>query len=132
VALSILLIITNVFLALSQAFEDTGVRAYKGQATNLIGSNEVLTAALQIHSVEARHASQVRRMRGLKGWVTQDQRGAGMPEATQAVYDGEDNLMQGGVNVATITEVGSDGITEAYDEPLTKDEVVAIASLFLV
>jgi hypothetical protein len=26
------------FLALSQAFEDTGVRAYKGQATNLIST----------------------------------------------------------------------------------------------
>ncbi|CAN5499095.1 ferritin-like domain-containing protein [soil metagenome] len=122
----------QVFLALSQAFEDTGVRAYKGQATNLMGSDTVLTAALQIHSVEARHASQVRRMRGLKGWITQAQRGAGMPAATQAVYDGEDNLIQGGVNVTQVTEVGTDGITEAYDEPLTKDEVVAIASLFLV
>jgi hypothetical protein len=54
------------FLALSQAFEDTGVRAYKGQATNLISTPDLLTAALQIHSVEARHASEVRRLRGLK------------------------------------------------------------------
>jgi hypothetical protein len=50
VARSILLIITQ-FLALSQAFEDTGVRAYK--ATNLISTPDLLTAALQIHSVEA-------------------------------------------------------------------------------
>ena len=42
----------DTFLAVSQAFEDTGVRAYKGQAANLISNNEVLTAALQIHSVE--------------------------------------------------------------------------------
>jgi hypothetical protein len=49
------------FLALAQAFEDTGVRAYKGQAANLI-STDLLTAALQIH-VEARHASEVRRLR---------------------------------------------------------------------
>ena len=46
------------FLAVSQALEDTGVRAYKGQAGNLKSSDEILTVALQIHSVEARHAAQ--------------------------------------------------------------------------
>jgi rubrerythrin len=54
------------FLALAQAFEDTGVRAYKGQAANLMSKPDLLTAALQIHSVEARHASEVRRLRGQK------------------------------------------------------------------
>jgi rubrerythrin len=44
------------FLLLSQAFEDTGVRAYKGQAPKIAG-NELLAPALQIHSVEARHAA---------------------------------------------------------------------------
>ncbi|WEK03224.1 MAG: ferritin-like domain-containing protein [Candidatus Devosia phytovorans] len=58
----------DTFLALSQTFEDLGVAAYKGQAGNLMGSREVLTVALQIHSVEARHASEVR-LSGLKfGW----------------------------------------------------------------
>ena len=58
----------DTFLTLSQTFEDLGVAAYKGQAGNLMGSNQVLTVALQIHSVEARHASEVRRI-GLKlGW----------------------------------------------------------------
>ncbi|WP_028375104.1 ferritin-like domain-containing protein [Leeuwenhoekiella sp. MAR_2009_132] len=130
-------------LALAQAFEDTGVRAYKGQAANLIGNPGVLTAALQIHSVEARHASEIRRLRGLNGWITGNQRGAGMPEATQAVYNGEDNLNQGGVNV--MTDIGPDpknnndtrpfsmaSATEAYDEILTGDDAVAIASLFIV
>src|SRR5688500_14930490 len=51
------------FLTLSQAFEDTGVRAYKGQAGNLQSADDILSAPLQIHSVEARHASQVRRIR---------------------------------------------------------------------
>ncbi len=41
------------FLAVSQAFEDTGVRAYKGQAGNLITNGKLLTVALQIHSVAA-------------------------------------------------------------------------------
>ncbi len=58
----------DTFLALSQTFEDLGVAAYKGQAGNLMGSGEILTVALQIHSVEARHASEVRLI-GLKfGW----------------------------------------------------------------
>ena len=53
----------DVFLAVAQTFEDTGVRAYKGQAPNLMTSNDFLTAALQIHSVEARHAAHIRQMR---------------------------------------------------------------------
>lgn len=121
-------------LALAQAFEDTGVRAYKGQAGNLLGS-DFLTPALQIHSVEARHASEIRRLRGLKGWITNNERGMGMPEATQAVYDGEENIVQGGVDVTTL---GADGpftmeaSSEAYDEPLSGDDATAIASLFIV
>lgn len=120
-------------LALSQAFEDTGVRAYKGQATNLMGS-PFLTAALQIHSVEARHASEIRRLRGLKGWITGNERGAGMPEATQAVYDGEDNVTQGGVDVTTLGTDASFSVsasTEAYDEPLSGDDSATIAGLFI-
>lgn len=126
------------FLALSQAFEDTGVRAYKGQAGNLIGNKDVLTAALQIHSVEARHASEVRRLRmknGLdpnnKGWISGSSRGT-LPAATQAVYNGEGNVMQGGVDVTTITTAGAEAIKEAFDEPLTDTETLAIASLFIV
>lgn len=122
------------FLAISQALEDTGVRAYKGQAGNLIGSG-FLTAALQIHSVEARHASEVRRIRGLKGWITRDERGAGMPAATQAVYDGEENVTQLGANVSSFAPSGANAIdaaTESFDEIITGDEAVAIASLFIV
>ncbi len=121
-------------LALAQAFEDTGVRAYKGQAGNLQGS-PFLTAGLQIHSVEARHASEIRRIRGLKGWITGSERGAGMPEATQAVYNGEQNLMQGGLDVTTLGDGSPFTVaasTEAYDETLTGDEATAIASLFIV
>lgn len=62
-----------VLLALAQVLEDTGVRAYKGQADKLMEDDEVLTAALRIHSVEARHAARIRRLRnvtGLKPWIT--------------------------------------------------------------
>ena len=118
------------FLALAQAFEDTGVRAYKGQAGNLISTPDLLTAALQIHSVEARHASEVRRLRGLKGWISGNQRGAGMPPATQAVYDGEEITVQAGYNTATL--FGAAAGSESFDEPLTTAQTVAIANIFIV
>jgi hypothetical protein len=51
------------FVAVSATFEDLGVAAYKGQAGNLAGT-PVLTTALQIHSVEARHAAAVRPLAG--------------------------------------------------------------------
>jgi hypothetical protein len=54
------------FATLSATFEDLGVAAYKGQAGNLIGTPVLLTA-LQIHSVEARHAAAVRPIIGKAG-----------------------------------------------------------------
>lgn len=57
------------FALVSQTLEDTGVAAYKGQAPALTGGGKLLTTALQIHSVEARHAAEVRRVRGVKAWT---------------------------------------------------------------
>ena len=119
------------FLALSQGFEDTGVRAYKGQAGALIDNDVLLEYALQIHSVEARHASQVRRMRGEKGWITFNNNT--LPAAFSGIYAGEQNTVQGGVNLSGMfNEYGGDAaVTEAFDEPLTMAEVNAIASVFI-
>ena len=119
------------FLALSQAFEDTGVRAYKGQAGNLITTPDLLTAALQIHSVEARHASQVRRLRGYKGWIQGNNRD-GLPEAAQAVYNGEENTIQAGFDTSEVNGIPSGAGAESFDEILTGEESVNIASLFIV
>lgn len=122
------------FKALAMAFEDTGVRAYKGQAARLINDKAALTAALSIHSVEARHAAQVRRMRGKKGWVVGNSR-EDLPAFTQGIYDGEDNVMQGGVNITSLPMAGMFGgvaaATEAFDEPLTLQQVTAIVTPFL-
>jgi rubrerythrin len=124
------------FLALSQAFEDTGVRAYKGQAANVMESDVVLTAALSIHSVEARHASMVRRLRTkkgqdtVKGWISNGSIGS-LPAATQAIYAGEENVMHAGVNVVNLTGIDATAVSEGWDEPLGKDQVLGIASLFL-
>ncbi|MGI8787878.1 MAG: ferritin-like domain-containing protein [Pyrinomonadaceae bacterium] len=118
------------FLAVSQALEDTGVRAYKGQAGNLKDNAKILTTALQIHSVEARHAAEVRRLRGEKGWITGDSRGT-LPAATDPVYFGEGKTSQGGVVLETVTKLPASSISEAFDEPLSKDQVLAIAGLFI-
>lgn len=114
------------FLLLSQAFEDTGVRAYKGQAGFLQG-NDLLTPALQIHSVEARHAAEVRRLRAergaasLKPWITLDDGTDGTP--IEAVYAGEENVTQAGVDLTTLGDYSAESASEAYDEPLTMEEV---------
>lgn len=123
-------VLTNyqTYLAVSQALEDTGVRAYKGQAPMLMPFPAVLTTALQIHSVEARHAARVRELRGQMGWITGKDSG-GVP---QAVYNGEEVTTQAGLDVSSISGIGSDRVSEAFDEPLTKAEVLAIATPFIV
>ena len=109
-----------IFQALSQGFEDTGVRAYKGQAPALMSDNTILTTALRIHSVEARHASMVRKLRGQKGWITGNQ--TDIPELAP-VYAGEE-AANGAATSATAAE--------AFDEPLLRADVEAIAGLFIV
>lgn len=129
-------VLTNykTFAIVSSALEDTGVRAYKGQAGNLMAAEDkpLLEYALQIHSVEARHAAIVRRLLntngfvpGTKGWITGN---IGNPAA---VYAGEENLVQGGVNLKGLAGKSDAAISEAFDEPLTKDQVLAIAGGFI-
>ena len=125
------------FQLLAQGFEDFGVRAYKGQAPNLMASDAVLTAALRIHSVEARHASQIRRLRGQKGWIPGND-----PAATAAlalVYAGEDNVTHLGVNVGNYEGAGDTAeermtaATEAFDEPVTDlRQVLTVVGTFTV
>lgn len=144
-------------LAVAQGAEDTGVRAYKGQAGFLMGNPVVLEAALRIHAVEARHAAKIRRMRRATGAPTQVRfagyiQGEGLlaagisnlatpPAAViatfTAIYAGEGNTTHGGVNVATLPNIPSDvdlasASTMAFDEPLTKIQVVAIVQPFFI
>lgn len=118
------------FLALSQAFEDTGVRAYKGQATNLMANGQILQTALQIHSVEARHAAMIRRIRGEKEWITGNSRG-NLPAVAQPIYDGEENTVQGGIDFKGAGGTPRDAASQTFDEPLTRSQVLAIAGLFI-
>ncbi len=142
----------GVMLAVAQTFEDTGVRAYKGQAGRLMSNNDVLTAALQIHSVEARHASHIRQMRRnlpsgslipagvmLQPWITLAQSGidtgnAGANAAIQMSYAGEEVVSQANVPITNIggQAIGANEASEAFDEPLTKQQVLAIVDPFIV
>jgi hypothetical protein len=120
------------FVTVSSALEDTGVRAYKGQAGALLADPQILEYALQVHSVEARHAAVVRRLGAtvlakpaMKGWIT------GNEGAVPAIYAGEDNMTQGGVNLKGLASKSDAAVTEAFDEPLTKEAVLAIAGPFI-
>lgn len=142
-------------LAAAQGFEDTGVRAYKGQAGNLMSNDAVLETALRVHSVEARHAAKIRRLRRAagaatlkpSGVITQSQSGiSGVPGGGQAVVDmiyaGEENRTHNVFNGTAVVPVdatpfgsgfgGNDAVTEAFDEPLTRAQVESIVDPFLV
>lgn len=125
----------DIFLAVAQAFEDNGVRAYKGGAPALMSNPTVLTAALNIHSVEGRHASHLRRLRQLRGvavkpWITGVD--GAIPAGTPgtAVYLGgtgeltEGNTSQAGVDITKF--VSTNAATEAFDEPSTMNYVKTV------
>ncbi len=127
----------DTLLAVAQAFEDTGVRAYKGGAGALMSNNTFLTAALNIHSVEARHAAHIRQMRKARGadvkpWITLNQSGIGS-SAVQPIYNGEENTMQGGVQINGIAGgIGAEEASEAFDEPLDAATVLNIVGPFIM
>ncbi|WP_316803054.1 ferritin-like domain-containing protein [Pedobacter nototheniae] len=136
----------DTFLAVAQAFEDTGVRAYKGQATAL-KRNAALTTALQIHSVEARHASHIRSMRAARGakkpdgtpikpWIGLGANNSSNDTGIAAVdgnYAGENldvqaNITITGINGTAVTKLAA---VECFDEALDKAAVLALVTPFI-
>lgn len=123
-------------LQVAQLLEDTGVRAYKGRAGDLLGIGDVtiggkaynpLQTALQIHSVEARHAAHIRYMRAQTAWIN----GNGDLDGADN-YKGatpESNVIQSGVDITSkLSKPYSAMEAQAsFDEPLTKAEVLALA-----
>ena len=131
-------------LGIAQLLEDTGVRAYKGRASELLGT-DLLTVALQIHSVEARHAAKIRVMRGQKAWVNPGDDLAAHPVYTSGVTPGstpaafglvvpayagpsptENNTTQSNVPITTglgITYTAADAAA-SFDEYLQVAEVL--------
>ncbi|WP_439556672.1 ferritin-like domain-containing protein [Dyadobacter sp.] len=134
----------DTFVFLSHAFEDTGVRAYKGQAGTLINDPQILEYALQVHSVEARHASisrkilaKIRNNKAIKSWITLDE---GSPAPVYKGSNSESTVVQAGANLLDLDLTGIPdtgdtrfkAATEAFDEILTKEETFAIAMPFIV
>lgn len=128
------------FLAVAQVLEDTGVRAYKGRAGELLGQKVYLTAALGIHAVEARHAAKIRYMRRVSGQAPANKSyiSGGNDTGIAAVngnYGGatpESNVMQAGMSITGINgmAISTTAATEAFDEPLTTAEVLALVAPF--
>jgi hypothetical protein len=111
----------STYLALAQSFEDTGVRAYKGAAplTNVMANKTVLTAALNIHSVEARHASHIRSMRRAGSPSTQTAPSQGVPAspydaAPKSWVSGTDNGGAAAPATAGIYGAGNDTGSATY------------------
>lgn len=110
------------YLALAQSFEDTGVRAYKGAAplTNVMANKTVLTAALNIHSVEARHASQIRAIRRALATTGTPAPSQGVPNtnnlsaAPKSWISGTDGGGAGGSATAAIYGAGNDSGAATY------------------
>ncbi|WP_316825365.1 ferritin-like domain-containing protein [Pedobacter miscanthi] len=130
------------FLKVAVALEDTGVRAYKGQAGILsqkgdLANNAVLRTALQIHSVEARHAAHLRGMAAaaglpLKPWIAYAANGndTGI-SLVDANYAGEQNTLQAGVEINGLGGASQTQAAECFDEALDGVSVKKIANAFI-
>lgn len=130
------------FLAVGQLLEDLAVRTYKGQVGNLMSDNAILTAALNMHSVAARHSGIIRKMRrdanfsqGVKPWISADLSQITGVDVSD-YYIGESNTIQLGQQVMNIqtapVNIDFNAASEAFDEILTLDDASAIITTFLV
>ncbi|MGI8503838.1 MAG: ferritin-like domain-containing protein [Hassallia sp.] len=110
------------FLLALQYVEDTGVAAYKGQVQNLLLAGDagkvVLAGALEIHTIEARHAAGVRYLRqtfygaDVRPWVR---------DASEVIF----NKNREGSNSPIPFS------NEAFDGFATEDEVLALVGPIL-
>ncbi len=107
-------------LLAGQYVEDLGVAAYKGQVQNLLAAGEagktVLAGALEIHTVEARHAAGIRYLRqtllnaNVRPWIR---------NAKEVIY----NEDRGGSPIPFSSE--------AFDGYATREEVLALVGPIL-
>ncbi|WP_266077168.1 ferritin-like domain-containing protein [Haladaptatus caseinilyticus] len=70
------------FLKVAKALENTGVAAYAGAAPS-IKNDEILSAALSIHSVEARHAASFNALNGVSPYPNAFDEAKTMEEVTE-------------------------------------------------
>lgn len=124
-------------LETAQLLEDTGVRAYKGRAGDLLGLADItiagkvynpLETALQIHAVEARHAAHIRYIRAQTPWIGGDGDKDGADNYKGATP--ESNVIQSNVNITTGlgTAYTAKDAQASFDEILTPTEVLALVT----
>lgn len=111
------------FLLAGQYVEDLGVAAYKGQVQNLLAAGDagkpILAAALEIHSVEARHAAGIRFLRQMllgadvRPWIATN------ASPSEVIYN--ENRIDSPIPFNL----------DAFDGYATKDEVLALVSPIL-
>ncbi len=133
------------FLLLANVFEDAGVHAIAGQMGAVMENNVVLTQAMQLQAVEARHAAYVRLVRRLPPvnapetptpWIANN-----IPPTIpfQSYYNGEDVVEQSGQVITNYKNVNyANGImpqvaaTAAFDEPFDKARCLSFIKPFKV
>jgi hypothetical protein len=127
------------FLKIAQGLEDVALRATKGVAEDLMGS-PYLTAALNMHAVEARHSTKIRLIRlsrnlsqSLQPWISLNDETDARPGA--GAYSGEENVTQQGQTITGIngnSAVDAARATEAFDEPISKAGLKLVLAQFNV
>jgi Ferritin-like domain len=135
----------SLFLDFAQLFQDLCSRAYIDTIANLEGDKANLTLAMQILTVESRHAAHIRLVRRLsvqapdypKPWVTMTNSVYSTPpNEFRAYYVGEDNYWQAGLDVSTFAGVtgtiSENAATEAFDEPMDQTTVLGLLAQFML
>jgi hypothetical protein len=131
---------SSTFLKIVQGIKDVSVRAMKGQAVVFLKAGPFLDAALAIHAVDARDSAKLRYMRLVAGYSTINKPWVSERDKTESetigkyVFAGEDNDKQGASTVTNINglSVSHAQATEAFDEPLTKDDLAIALAPFKV
>lgn len=131
------------FLLAGQYVEDLGVAAYKGQAPNLQAAGDaaktVLAGALEIHSVEARHAAGIRYLRqvllnaDIRPWIRNPQEviypevrsGTPVPFAS-AAFDGFATMEEVLALVGPILQPAQQSSRSSQSAPSTQPPVRAL------
>jgi len=131
------------FLIAAQTFEDTVVRAYNGQMTNLLG-NSLFTQVQQLLATEGRHAAYIRLIRRNMGapeipapWINNNipptSSVPGSVNVLQPFYNGEDNTTQLNITITSLPDITGTipewSATAAFDEPLSQAAITGIGGL---
>ncbi len=144
------------FLIAAQTFEDSHIRAVNGQMSNWAG-NAVFAQMQQLLATEGRHAAFIRLIRRNLGAVTAPEVPApwitnNIPPSfpvgstvtsgnivLQPFYNGEDNTVQSGIDISTLTDTGSPtgyvpqlSASAAFDEPLTQTAYSSLIAPFIL